>query len=190
VNLLENPTALALERLARRGLRARLHATEASTHRASDAARTAGTALEAIAKTVVFRGARGPVLAVVAGSERVHRRHLEHVIGQRVEPAPAPYLPEALGVVAGGATPLVAPPTAIVVVDEQLVARSHVWLSAGTPKAIVEVPGELLAELPGVLLARVGRAAEEATQPALRDHERRATPPADAAHERTTPAGR
>ncbi|ACU53452.1 YbaK/prolyl-tRNA synthetase associated region [Acidimicrobium ferrooxidans DSM 10331] len=145
--LLADPAGLAAERLARRGVLATIRQFATGTHLASDAAAAAGTHPDKIAKTVVFRGDLGPVLAVVAGDRRVHRRSLERAARQRIEPAPGTYLIEALGVVPGGATPLIAPPTACVVVDAELARAGVVWVAAGTPDTIVAIDAARLADL-------------------------------------------
>lgn len=146
-HLLGDPADYVAERLARRGVVATVRHFEAGTHLATDAAAAAGTHPSMIAKSVVFRGDLGPVVAVVAGDRRVHRRSLERAAHQHVEPAPGSYLLDALGVVPGGATPLIAPPTACVVIDEALARAGVVWVAAGTPQTIVAIDAARLAEL-------------------------------------------
>jgi prolyl-tRNA editing enzyme YbaK/EbsC (Cys-tRNA(Pro) deacylase) len=139
------PLEIALERLERLGVPCDLRRFPEGTARASDAAAALGVGTEQIAKTVVFRGERTAVLAVVGGDARVGRRALERTIGQRVEPAPGSYLLDALGVAPGAATPLIAPPTALVVIDKELVSLRRVWIAAGTPDSVVGLDPRALA---------------------------------------------
>ncbi len=153
--LLANPLDLVRERLGRHRISSVPCRFDGGTHRAADAAAALGTSAESIAKTVVFRGRHAPVLAVVAGHRRVSRRALEQAAAQRVEPAPGSYLIDTLGVPPGAASPLVAPPTALVVVDASLARAPLVWVAAGTPDTLVALTGTSLVELTAAHVAAI-----------------------------------
>ncbi len=120
---------------------------EASTRTAVEAAQAAGCEVGQIVKSLVFRlqPANEPVLVLVSGPNRVHEKHLGHLLGGALERADADYVREVSGYAIGGVPPVGHKTPLKTYVDEDLLQYETVWAAAGTPNAVFEVnPHELV----------------------------------------------
>jgi prolyl-tRNA editing enzyme YbaK/EbsC (Cys-tRNA(Pro) deacylase) len=120
---------------------------EASTRTAVEAAQAAGCEVGQIVKSLVFRlqPANEPILVLVSGPNRVHEKHLGHLLGGVLERADADYVREVSGYAIGGVPPAGHKTRLKTYVDEDLLQYKTVWAAAGTPNAVFEVsPQELV----------------------------------------------
>jgi prolyl-tRNA editing enzyme YbaK/EbsC (Cys-tRNA(Pro) deacylase) len=104
------------------------------TRTSAEAAVAVGCEVAQIAKSLVFRGADGrPVLVIASGANRVDTGKVASVLGGAVKRADADWVREWTGFAIGGVAPLghVTPPH--VLVDADLLALDPVWAAAGSP---------------------------------------------------------
>ena len=124
------------------------------TRTAEDAARAIGCEVSQIVKSLVFMLDGAPVIALVAGSNRLHEGRLAAALaGGDVGRADADAVRAATGFPIGGVPPFghLAPlPTAI---DEDLLAHDEVWAAAGTPRDVFAVAPKDLARVTGGMVA-------------------------------------
>jgi len=126
------------------------------TRTAEDAARAIGCHVSQIVKSLVFMLDGAPVMALVAGSNRLDEARLAAALdGTQVGRADADGVRAATGFPIGGVPPFghLAPlPTAI---DEDLLAHDEVWAAAGTPRDVFAVSPKDLARVTGGTVARL-----------------------------------
>ena len=120
------------------------------TKTSSDAARAAGCALSAIAKSLVFVVDGDPVVVIMSGDRRVDPARLAEVCGAgdarmaSLEEARA-----ATGFAAGG-TPAFGYATPVpVLIDRSLQRHDEVWSAAGTPTTVYPIDRESLVAASG-----------------------------------------
>lgn len=104
------------------------------TRTSADAAAAVGCEVAQIAKSLVFRGADGrPVLVIASGANRVDTGKVASALGGTVKRADADWVRERTGFAIGGVAPLghLTPPH--VLVDTDLMALDPVWAAAGSP---------------------------------------------------------
>ena len=144
------------EAAATRGLELDLHQFPEGTHTAEDAARAIGVEVAQIVKSLVFVVDDAPVMALVAGHNRLDERRLSAAIGGgKAKRADADLVKATTGFSIGGVPPFGHVSELRTVVDEDLLAYPVVWAAAGTaydvfpltPDELVRVSGGTVAAL-------------------------------------------
>ena len=144
------------EAAATRGLELDLHQFPEGTHTAEDAARAIGVEVAQIVKSLVFVVDDAPVMALVAGHNRLDERRLSAAIGGgKAKRADADLVKATTGFSIGGVPPFGHVSELRTVVDEDLLAYPVVWAAAGTandvfpltPDELVRVSGGTVAPL-------------------------------------------
>jgi prolyl-tRNA editing enzyme YbaK/EbsC (Cys-tRNA(Pro) deacylase) len=139
------------EALAARGAAFEVLELPASTRTAMQAAAAVGCTVAQIAKSLVFRTARGgkPVLVIASGANRVNESRIAEYLGEPIEKADADFVREHTGFAIGGVPPLGHAQPMTTIIDEDLLAHGDVWAAAGTPNAVFRVGAGRLAQLTG-----------------------------------------
>jgi prolyl-tRNA editing enzyme YbaK/EbsC (Cys-tRNA(Pro) deacylase) len=135
--------------LAAAGLACEIVETPASARTAVEAAAAVGASVAQIVKSLVFLCDGQPVLALVAGDNRLDEGRLGELAGGRIARADAAVVREHTGFAIGGVAPLGSLRTLPVFCDADLLAHDHVWAAAGAPHAVFRVE-------PAALVAAVG----------------------------------
>jgi Cys-tRNA(Pro) deacylase len=144
------------EAAAAQGLELDLHQFPEGTHTAEDAARAIGVEVAQIVKSLVFVVDDAPVMALVAGHNRLDERRLSAAIGGgKAKRADADLVKATTGYSIGGVPPFGHVSELRTVVDEDLLAFPVVWAAAGTaydvfpltPDELVRVSGGTVAPL-------------------------------------------
>ena len=138
------------------GAEARIQEFPDGTHTAQDAADAVGCELAQIVKSLVFLVDGTPVMALVAGDNRLDEVKLAGVHGGgEVARADADAVRAATGFPIGGVPPLGHATELAVYIDEDLLRWDEVWAAAGTwtdvfplaPSELVRVSGGVVADL-------------------------------------------
>ena len=131
---------------------------EESTRTAEDAAAAIGCTVPRIAKSLIFNGADGgPVLVVASGANRVDEKKVRDAIGRKIKRADADWVRETTGFAIGGVGPVGHATTPTAVIDRDLLQYDTVWASAGTPNAVFELKPTNLETLTGGTVADVAK---------------------------------
>jgi prolyl-tRNA editing enzyme YbaK/EbsC (Cys-tRNA(Pro) deacylase) len=131
------------------GLDCEIVETPASARTAVEAAAAVGASVAQIVKSLVFLCDGRPVLALVAGDNRLDESLLAEVAGGRITRADAAGVREHTGFAIGGVAPLGSLHPLPAFCDVDLLAHEEVWAAAGAPHAVFRVA-------PGALVAAVG----------------------------------
>jgi Cys-tRNA(Pro) deacylase len=140
----------AVERVAAHireaGAEARVEEFEVDTPTAQDAARAAGSELDQIVKSLVFRCGDDFVVALVPGDRRADTGKIAAAAGaQGARVARAEEVEAATGFPPGAVAPFPLPRVERVLVDPTLLAHDVVWVGAGSPRHLVALaPSELV----------------------------------------------
>lgn len=131
---------------AEAGLRISVRRFGQETRTAEDAARAVGCQVGQIVKSLVFIADDKPVIALVAGTDRLDPARLASVLGAgEVRRATGDEARLATGYAIGGVPPLGHVSPLPVVVDRHLLEHDRVWAAAGLPDAVFEVdPAQLV----------------------------------------------
>ena len=172
----ERASSPAVQRVAdaaaRKGVTLEIHALDASTHTAEDAAAALGAEVAQIVKSLVFvapgdSGALGPILCLVSGSNRVDLALLAAVTGEpEVRRATAREARDLTGFTIGGIPPIGHSHTVRVVMDPDLGRFPVVWAAAGLDMVVFPVAPATLRMLSNAVVAPI--ADEGQTSGALR----------------------
>ena len=141
------------------GLECEIVETPDSARTAIEAAAAVGASVGQIVKSLVFLCDDEPVLALVAGDNRLDESRLGALAGGRIGRADATRVREHTGFAIGGVAPLGSLRPLPVFCDADLLAHDFVWAAAGAPHAVFRVE-------PHALVAAVGAQVAEL---ALRD---------------------
>jgi len=133
------------------GLDLRVVELPASTRTAEEAARAVGCEVGRIAKSLVFRAARGngAVLVIASGRNRVDLGRVAALVGEPLEKADAGFVRERTGFAIGGVPPVGHLEPLPTFIDEDLLAYPSVWAAAGTPRRVFELTPRALREITG-----------------------------------------
>jgi prolyl-tRNA editing enzyme YbaK/EbsC (Cys-tRNA(Pro) deacylase) len=147
-----HPTAVRVrDAAAALGLSIDVVAFPEGTRTADDAARAVGCDVAQIVKSLVFVAGDEPVLALVAGSNRLDETKLAAAVGTPggdVRRATADEVRAATGFAVGGVPPFGHATSLRCVVDADLLAHEVVWAAAGTPRHVFSVgPDALVAAI-------------------------------------------
>lgn len=153
----EHPNVARVTRAAaERGLQIGVQRFPAGTRTAEDAARAVGCEVSQIVKSLVFIADGEPVIALVAGSDRLDPARLAATLGAaRVRRADGDEARAATGYAIGGIPPLGHERVLTVVLDDHLLAHPVVWAAAGLPDAVFAADPAELARAAGARIASV-----------------------------------
>jgi len=127
----------------------------ASARTAVEAAAAVGAGVGQIVKSLVFLCNDRPVLALVAGDNRLDEARLAALAGGRITRADAARVREHTGFAIGGVAPLGSLEPLPVFCDADLLRHDYVWASAGAPDAVFRVEPRALAEAAGAQVAEL-----------------------------------
>ena len=130
---------------AEAGLDVTIEVFPAGTRTAEDAARAVGCEAAQIVKSLVFLVDDQPVVALVAGDDRLDPARLAEAMGgTRVSRPDGDAVRAATGFAIGGVPPIGHAQTLPVLMDRRLLVHEVVWAAAGRPDAVFAVaPGDL-----------------------------------------------
>ena len=125
------------------------------TRTAAEAAAAVGAPVGAIVKSLVFFVDDAPVMALVAGDNRLdEERLLAATGGTAVGRADADMVRTATGYPIGGVPPFAHANPLPTFVDEDLLAHEAVWAAAGTPRHVFRIaPTDLVSASEGAVVA-------------------------------------
>jgi prolyl-tRNA editing enzyme YbaK/EbsC (Cys-tRNA(Pro) deacylase) len=150
------PSALKVQAIL--GERFRVLEFDAGTRTAEDAAAAIGCTVAQIAKSLVFRGASGrSVLVIASGAHRVDEKAIAALVGEPIARADAEFVRQATGFAIGGVPPVGHRTSPITLIDHSLMALGEIWAAAGTPNAVFRLAPADLVELTGGRVASVKR---------------------------------
>ena len=121
------------------GLECEIVETPDSARTAIEAAAAVGALVGQIVKSLVFLCDGRPVLALVAGDNRLDEARLAELAGGRIARADAARVREHTGFAIGGVAPLGSLEPLAVFCDVDLLAHEYVWAAAGAPHAVFRV---------------------------------------------------
>ncbi len=119
------------------------------TRTAGEAAAAVGCAVARIVKSLVFTVDGAPVMALVAGDNRLDEGRLAVAAGGAVGRADAEVVRAATGFPIGGVPPFGHDAPMPTFVDETLLGHETVWAAAGTPRHVFEITPADLVRLAG-----------------------------------------
>lgn len=131
------------------GLDPRIVEFAESTRTAEDAARTVGTSVGQIVKSLVFVAAGEPVLALVSGANRVDTDRLGALLGAEISRANAALVRSATSFAIGGVPPIGHTTALPVLMDADLLQYQIVYAAAGTPNDVFAIDPATLAAITG-----------------------------------------
>jgi prolyl-tRNA editing enzyme YbaK/EbsC (Cys-tRNA(Pro) deacylase) len=132
------------------GLTVDIRAFPEGTRTADDAATAVGCDVGQIVKSLVFVAGERPVLALVAGSNRLDEAKLAAVAGPgAVRRASAEEVRAATSYAVGGVPPFGHPSPIPTWIDHDLLAFDEVWAAAGTPHHVFAVSPRALVDATG-----------------------------------------
>jgi prolyl-tRNA editing enzyme YbaK/EbsC (Cys-tRNA(Pro) deacylase) len=136
-------------------LRIELREFPEGTRTAEDAARAIGCEVGQIVKSLVFLLDGAPVMALVAGSNRLDESRLAAALaGESVSRADADAVRAATGFPIGGVPPFGHSAELRTVIDEDLLQYDEIWAAAGTPRDVFAItPTELVRVTGGAVAA-------------------------------------
>jgi prolyl-tRNA editing enzyme YbaK/EbsC (Cys-tRNA(Pro) deacylase) len=138
------------------GLPIEIQAFPDGTRTAEDAAQAVGCHVGQIVKSLVFVAGDQPVLALVAGDNRLDEARLAAVAGvDAVRRADADEVRAATSYAVGGVPPFGHPTPLATWVDVDLLDHEVVWAAAGTPRHVFAVEPHQLAEAAGATPAHL-----------------------------------
>src|ERR1700687_532614 len=121
------------------GVTGRIEEFPSSTRTAQDAAAAVGTSVEQIVKSLVFLAGDTPVLALLAGANRLDPARLTEITGLPIGKADADAVRQATGYAIGGVPPIGVPAPVPTLLDRDLLQYDVVWAAAGTPRHVFPI---------------------------------------------------
>lgn len=137
------------------GLDCTIVETPDSARTAVEAAAAVGTSVGQIVKSLVFMCDDAPVLALVAGDNRLDEERLAAIAGGRITRADAARVRAHTGFAIGGVAPVGSLEPLRVFCDADLLQHEYVWAAAGAPHAVFRVEPRALAEAAGAQVAEL-----------------------------------
>lgn len=139
-------TAAVVAHAAAHGLAIETAAFPEGTRTAQDAAAAIGVQVGQIVKSLVFELDGAPVLALVAGDNRLDEARLAAALGgTTVARATPETVRSATGAAIGGVPPFGHPSALPTAIDEDLFGHEVVWAAAGTPRDVFPIRPDDLA---------------------------------------------
>lgn len=128
------------------------------TRTAEDAARAVDSPVATIVKSLVFLLDGAPVLALVAGNNRLDEAKLAAALGGgEVGRADVDAVRSATGFAIGGVPPFATTAPLAVAVDRDLLGHDRVWAAAGTPRHVFAIGPDDLVRISGGVVADLAR---------------------------------
>lgn len=127
------------------------------TATAQDAAVAVGAELRQIAKSLLFRAGDQPILAIIAGHNRVDTNKLAGLVGTKIRFADASFAVSATGYPVGGVPPFGHPRPLPTFIDEELLTCNIIYAGAGSPNSLFTVRPQQLLALTGGQAADIKR---------------------------------
>jgi prolyl-tRNA editing enzyme YbaK/EbsC (Cys-tRNA(Pro) deacylase) len=143
--------------LSAAGLECEIVETPDSARTAVDAAAAVGAEVGQIVKSLVFLCDDRPVLALMAGDNRLDESLLGAVAGGAIGRADAARVREHTGFAIGGVAPLGSLHALPVFCDVDLLAHELVWAAAGAPHAVFRVAPQALVDAVGAQVAELAQ---------------------------------
>ncbi|MEA2663994.1 MAG: hypothetical protein QOI11_938 [Candidatus Eremiobacteraeota bacterium] len=137
------------------GLDCAIVETPGSARTAVEAAAAVGASVGQIVKSLVFMCDDRPVLALVAGNNRLDEARLAELAGGRITRADAARVREHTGFAIGGVAPLGSLVPLPVFCDADLLRHDYVWAAAGAPHVVFRVEPRALADAAGAQVAEL-----------------------------------
>jgi prolyl-tRNA editing enzyme YbaK/EbsC (Cys-tRNA(Pro) deacylase) len=137
------------------GLDCAIVETPDSARTAIEAAAAVGASVGQIVKSLVFLCDERPVLALVAGDNRLDEARLAALAGGRITRADAAQVRTHTGFSIGGVAPLGSLEPLPVFCDADLLQHDYVWAAAGAPHAVFRVEPQALVEAAGAHVAEL-----------------------------------
>ena len=132
------------------GLDARVMELPQSTRTAAEAAQACGCEVGQIAKSLVFVGADGEaVLVIASGTNRVNEKRLG------LQRASAEFVREKTGYAIGGVCPIGHAVAPVMLLDQDLFRYQSLWAAAGHPHAVFNLTPHQLQQMTGAEVADV-----------------------------------
>jgi prolyl-tRNA editing enzyme YbaK/EbsC (Cys-tRNA(Pro) deacylase) len=129
--------------------------TPDSARTAVEAAAAVGASVGQIVKSLVFLCDERPVLALVAGDNRLDEARLAVLAGGRITRADAARVRAHTGFSIGGVAPLGSLEPLPVFCDADLMQHEYVWAAAGAPHAVFRVEPQALIDAAGAQVAEL-----------------------------------
>lgn len=128
-----------------------------STRTAVEAAAAVGCAVDAIAKSLVFKTkiSERPILVITSGGNQVDTKKIAALVGEKIGKADADFVRAQTGFAIGGVPPLGHTERLDIYIDEDLLQLDTIWAAAGTPNALFALPANVLQRLTGGAVADV-----------------------------------
>lgn len=127
------------------------------TKTAADAAAAIGCTVAQIAKSIVFRAGETPVVVIASGANRVDKKKLRALVGEKVEPAGPDFVHAATGFAPGGVSPVGLAGAPLMLLDAALLDLDPVWAAAGSPAHVFRTDVEELLRLTGARIADIAQ---------------------------------
>ena len=137
------------------GLDCTIVETPDSARTAVEAAAAVSTSVGQIVKSLVFMCDDTPVLALVAGDNRLDEERLAAIAGGRITRADAARVRAHTGFAIGGVAPVGSLEPLRVFCDADLLQHDYVWAAAGAPHAVFRVEPRALAEAAAAQVAEL-----------------------------------
>jgi prolyl-tRNA editing enzyme YbaK/EbsC (Cys-tRNA(Pro) deacylase) len=137
------------------GLDCEIVETPESARTAVEAAAAVSASVGQIVKSLVFLCDDRPVLALVAGDNRLDERRLAELAGGVITRADAARVRAHTGFAIGGVAPVGSLQPLPVYCDSDLLRHAFVWAAAGAPRAVFRVEPHALAEAAGATVAEL-----------------------------------
>jgi Cys-tRNA(Pro) deacylase len=128
------------------GIATRIVEYDVPARTSAEAAAVLGCTVGQIAKSLVFKGASGtPVLVIASGAHRVDEAKIAALAGESIAKADASFVRAATGYAIGGIPPLAHATRSRTFVDRNLLAFETVYAAGGTPHAMFPIsPADLV----------------------------------------------
>ena len=138
----------ALENL---GLRLQVVELPDSARTAAEAAQAIGCTVGQIAKSLIFKtkNTGRPVLVITSGANRVDKKKISQVLGEKIGKADADFVRQHTGFSIGGVSPVGHLHELTTFIDEDLLEHEEIWAAAGTPHAVFRLTGDELVRATG-----------------------------------------
>jgi prolyl-tRNA editing enzyme YbaK/EbsC (Cys-tRNA(Pro) deacylase) len=131
--------------------------TPGSARTAVEAAAAVHARVGQIVKSLIFLCDDEPVLALVAGDNRLDEDRLAELAGGTITRADAARVRAHTGFAIGGVAPVGSLQPLPVFCDADLLEHDYVWAAAGAPHAVFKVEPRALAEAAGATVAKLAQ---------------------------------
>lgn len=158
MNLLENASVRRVrDALIAAGAADRVMVLDHTAHTARDAARSVGSDLGAIVKSLLFTVGSRPVMALISGDRRCRTAKLAQALSLEgeVRRADADLVRHATGFAIGGVAPLGLPQSLPMAMDKALDRFDTVYAAAGHPHCVFAISPSELQRLTGAIVSAV-----------------------------------